>query len=1133
MTDLPKLRTIIIQLIDTVHTAADVHRDLQDVPKEHVQLFAEVKSLQPLLEALEKRLTNNSPSAARSIEGPLFELKTLIQKYTNNVPSFRGANSSWNLEEAQEDLGKIERFKSLLGTWLTVDIWDEDQKQTRDNESILRSMQAVAGVQRQKTLDAQRQEILDWISPLDFLQRQADIFGIWQPGTGEWLLATPRFKQWESGYQKFLWCRGIPGAGKTVIASRVVNYLNNGTQNSNIGVACIYLNHKETESQTVQNLLGALLKQLVFRKPIGAVLHNSYELHLEQQTKPSLDELLELLKSALTEYLKAYLIIDGLDEYPEKERNVLLRYLAKCRASVLMTSRPHTNPGFFFPDLSIQEIRATEADISRYLEARIVESPLLSRHIPAQPELYTEIESAILNSIDGMFLLAKLHMDTIASKTTVKTAKEALQHLASDLRHTYNEAMNRIYSQSDDERQLAHQALTWVAYVKRSLSVKELQEALAIEPDTTALDSDNIIDIEFILSVCAGLITVDEKISVVRLIHYTTQEYLDSIQSHQFPQAQTEIVSACLTYMSYNEFSALPDQSEELLIQHPLLSYAQYCLQHAVGQPELELEDQLILFLEQASRWKHFWFSCSQANLATPWERGCSDISPLSISAAANLQAIVTSLLKQDISKKDKAVALYEASLRGYLNVAQLLVQNGVDINMTTSTRYGTALQAACVDGHADVAQLLIEHGADVHIVTGRYGTSLQAASANGHLALVQLLVERGADINTVAGRFGTSLQAACVEGNVAVAEFLLQDGADVNTIAGRYGTALHAACANGHEALVKRLLQNNAAVNSVGGNFGTALQAAAFRGYEALVILLTHNGADANLEGGAYGTPLQAASYGGHQAVVELLLENGADVNNKGGHYCTALQAASYKGFIHVVQLLIQHGADLNVQGGEYGTPLQAASFHGHTSVVQLLIENGAEINPIGGKFGTALQAASYGGNHTVVKLLIQTGAHIDTQGKDTGTALQAASHHGHEDIVKTLVDYGADVNAKGGQYGTALQAASMDGNAELVHFLIRHGANVNAIEGMYGTALQAACAATHRWGVLFQPQMPPSLYEGHNEVIKLLIDQGAGLNIRSGKFGSALQAAKANGLDKVIELLILNGADQGMLEE
>ncbi|KAJ7087125.1 hypothetical protein C8R44DRAFT_650220, partial [Mycena epipterygia] len=137
---------------------------------------------------------------------------------------------------------------------------------------------------------------------------------------------------------------------------------------------------------------------------------------------------------------------------------------------------------------------------------------------------------------------------------TVKAVRKALEELPKDLNHTYDEAMECIDRQSEEERHWAQLALTWVAYVKRPLSIRELQEALAIEPDSTSLDPEDLLDIDIILSVCAGLIVVDKEASVVRLIHYTTQGYLDIFQKDRFSNAHTEIVSRCLTLLSFKEF---------------------------------------------------------------------------------------------------------------------------------------------------------------------------------------------------------------------------------------------------------------------------------------------------------------------------------------------------------------------------------------------------------------------------------------------------------------------------------------------------------------------------------------------------------------------------------------------------
>jgi hypothetical protein len=175
------------------------------------------------------------------------------------------------------------------------------------------------------------------------------------------------------------------------------------------------------------------------------------------------------------------------------------------------------------------------------------------------------------------FLLAKLHIDSLKTKLNVKAVRKALQDLPDGLQGTYDEALARIHRQSEDARKLAEEVLAWVSNVKRPLTVAELQEALAIEPGDTILDTDNLTDIGAIVSVCAGLITVDETASVVRLIHYTTQDYLNGLPL--FSNAHTIIVSRCITYLSFKEFEILPQEDdweniENITQQHPFLNYA-------------------------------------------------------------------------------------------------------------------------------------------------------------------------------------------------------------------------------------------------------------------------------------------------------------------------------------------------------------------------------------------------------------------------------------------------------------------------------------------------------------------------------------------------------------------------------
>ncbi|KAJ7439255.1 hypothetical protein B0H11DRAFT_1752138 [Mycena galericulata] len=108
------------------------------------------------------------------------------------------------------------------------------------------------------------------------------------------------------------------GAGKTVLScvpcilaarhnltphrSVVVNHLRTQFQNSNTAVACIYLNHKETDVQTPVNLFASIWKQLVVDKCLPPAVHDLYKHNRTRDTRPSLAELFDILKSAVAQH---------------------------------------------------------------------------------------------------------------------------------------------------------------------------------------------------------------------------------------------------------------------------------------------------------------------------------------------------------------------------------------------------------------------------------------------------------------------------------------------------------------------------------------------------------------------------------------------------------------------------------------------------------------------------------------------------------------------------------------------------------------------------------------------------------------------------------------------------------------
>ncbi|KAJ6563653.1 ankyrin repeat-containing domain protein [Mycena vulgaris] len=1033
MADIVGLLASILQLVDTVAKGHGYIQDFRHASKDQQRLLLEIHSLAALIREMDKRIEKdqNAGGGMLRFAEPLIQLKETLERLTRNSKiTDRLTWSLWGKDDVQDGLKTIERFKSLLNAWLGMDISlepylpdldpdilsiieDATEEQRINQNYIAKSVRDVARNQERHHDSAERDTIIEWLSPLNFFLRQADIFGTRQPGTGGWLLEDDLFKEWKWGVGKILWCPGMPGAGKTVLASIVVDNLRATLDSQNTGVAVLYLNHKETETQSPSNLLAGVWRQLVLEKLISSAVHGIYEKHREPRTRPSLDEIDTILCSIVSQYSDVFIIVDALDEYPEEKRDILLRRLSSLGPTVnlMLTSRPHVQIDHVVGDADIEtlNIRAAEDDIRQYLEAQIVKSSRLSKHIKNSPGLREEIERRIVGRSEGMFLLAKLHIDSLTTKHTVKAVREALANLPIDLNSTYDEVMERINRQSEDDRNIARLALCWISNAKRLLHIFELREALAVEEGTTKLDPDNLLDTDTILSVCAGLVIIDEEDGL---------DYLERVQAKIFPRASVDITLACITYLSFTVFSRKIHNPDIFFDRKSLLDYAvEYCLVHARGQPESDMKDFILSFLANCTRWREFWNSRHREEEIPESTGG------VWIAAAFRLEEICR----------------------------HLITTNGA----------GTVLQKAALEGRTDIVQILIDHGADPNATEGEYDSALQAACVRGHEDVLPLLLDRSADID-FRGKYGTALQVAAFFGHTQCVALLIQAGASINVEGGCYGTALYAASSRGNNAIVRLLIPNSAETTPV-PETDTALHAASAGGYLEIVRILMEHGAGTNAEGGSHGSALQAASFAGHTAIARVLIEHGVDINAKGGQYGSALYAASVGGYLEIVRVLMEHSADINAEGGNHGSALQAASFAGHTAIARLLIEHGVDINTKGGEYGSALQAAACMGNEAIVMMLLERGADVNVKGGHYGSVLQAASFSGHTRIASLLLDHGADINAGGGEFGSALQAAACTGNEAIVMMLLERGADVNVKGGLYGSVLQAASFSGH----------------------------------------------------------------------
>jgi hypothetical protein len=156
----------------------------------------------------------------------------------------------WNQNYINELRDRISTNIGLLNTL--------NGRITRDN--------VVKLVQYQENQESE--EVLDWITPINYAPQQHDFINRRQAGTGQWLPDSPEFQEWVNTKQRTLWCPGIPGAGKTILTAIVIEHLLERFQSEpSVVIGYIYCNFRRRDEQKVEDLLANFLKQLTRWQP--------------------------------------------------------------------------------------------------------------------------------------------------------------------------------------------------------------------------------------------------------------------------------------------------------------------------------------------------------------------------------------------------------------------------------------------------------------------------------------------------------------------------------------------------------------------------------------------------------------------------------------------------------------------------------------------------------------------------------------------------------------------------------------------------------------------------------------------------------------------------------------------------
>ena len=795
-----------------------------------------------------------------------------------------------------------------------------------------------------------------------------------------------------------------------------------------IAVACFYCDFQDQKRQTPENVLGALIKLIVRRSgAIPTEINSAFQKAKGQIGGRGLrvPEALELLKAVLAPFDRAFICIDALDELLERHLAQILRSLNTISQSLpairfFFTGRPHIEAEIkkYFPGgTRFFEVKPTKEDIMRYVERMLDDDSVLgAMNADLSAEIMNQVSETISDlyvtaifcsslmrslTVISRFLLVSLIIAAILDETTIYQRREQLKRMTSgqDLGDAYGVTLDRI-RQSGGKSRLAIEALMWISRSEQPMSPEELCHALSVQIKSTDPNPDNIPSIESLLASCLGLVIVDKEESIVRLVHFTFQEYLNS-RSEMFQNPYAVMAEVCLTYLNFSCIMELSPILDDAPQEYPFLEHASTCWGRyarngttgCVKSLALQLLDRFDSHISAKLllRPHVYWLRSGVVKLP----EGFTGIHGVAYLGIDEIAEALLDTRDWDVDKVDfeGCTPLIWASKNGCEGIIRLLMEKaGANLDMKDTMCGQTPLSWAARYGQEGAVKLLLERDEVDPESRDNYGrTPLSYAAECGSEGIVKMLLERGeVGPESRDGDGRTPLFHAARWGREEIVKMLLERG-EVDPESRDHGgrTPLSYAARRGSEEIFKLLMKREEVDLGSRDNSGRTLLSHAAQGgsKEILELLLEQGEFDPESRDGNGRTPLSYAAEHKSEEIAKLLLEREVDPESRDYDGRTPISHAAECWSEEVVKLLLEHDVNPESRDNFGRTPLSHAAKRGRVGTLKLLLE-WREVDPESrddsGRTPLSYAASAYLGEG-VVKMLLERGE-VNPESRDHG---------------------------------------------------------------------------------------------------------------------------------------------------
>ncbi|KAL2039046.1 hypothetical protein N7G274_008095 [Stereocaulon virgatum] len=424
----------------------------------------------------------------------------------------------------------------------------------------------------------ERRQLLKILSTVNYVAKHEKIQEARYEGTGDWFLDNAPYLLWkEADASACLCCTGIPGSGKTFLASRVIDDLLQESNHTDLHTIYYYCDYGDVKTVQAQHVLEAILKQLLLKsgvpETVKCQLKNTY---LDEMRSSGVRHLGEYISSAIVASSGVCIIVDGLDECETEARQDVMTLLK----SLFNLGQPTVKVLVFcreddqiltcsdnFPRIQVSESMLA-TDIETFITGS-VKSRIRSRRLKLDdPTLEYNIVSDLIAKAQGMFLWFHFQLEELCEATSDTHIRQILRDLPKGLAETYGRILEKL---GNSGKKCPPRVFRWIACAQRPLRLGELQEVVGHEltdrswRDATGTDGDRLI------RSCGALVCIDEDDQTVRFAHHTVLQFLLSpgeVPSYHFnlAEANRHVGEMCVNYLCFSDFETavkrrLPDQS--------------------------------------------------------------------------------------------------------------------------------------------------------------------------------------------------------------------------------------------------------------------------------------------------------------------------------------------------------------------------------------------------------------------------------------------------------------------------------------------------------------------------------------------------------------------------------------------